>query len=109
LIEVLFVLGTEIVADIGEVEACSCALRGQIHAIEIADAVIVDQGRDSLLGDRQGQPINIAPFGPQARIPNNVSDDAVSAISGLLRATRVFTLGGMRNAWLTAPPSTCIS
>ena len=51
LIEVLFVLGTEFVADIGEIEAGSCALRDQIHAVEIADAIIVDHGRDGLLGN----------------------------------------------------------
>src|SRR6202035_2689668 len=51
LIEVLFVLGLEIVADVGDVEARSCALRDQIHEIQIADTIIVDHGRDGLLGD----------------------------------------------------------
>src|ERR1700730_7432074 len=50
-IEVLFVLGLEIVADVGEVEAGTRALRDQIYAIQIADAIIVDHRRDGLLGD----------------------------------------------------------
>jgi hypothetical protein len=51
LIEVLFVPGLEIVADVGEVEAGTCALRDQIYAIRIADAIIVDHRRDGLPGD----------------------------------------------------------
>jgi hypothetical protein len=66
LIEVLFVLGIKIVADIGEFEAGSRALRDHIHAIQITDAIIVDHGRDSLLGDRKGPSLDIAPFGCQA-------------------------------------------
>jgi hypothetical protein len=38
-------------ADVGEVEAGTCALRDQIYAIQIADAIIVDHRRDGLPGD----------------------------------------------------------
>jgi hypothetical protein len=82
LIEVLFVLGIKIVADKGEIEARSRALRDHIHAIQITDAIIVDHGRHGLLGDRKGQSIDIAPFGCQAGIPDEVSDDGFSLISG---------------------------
>src|ERR1019366_4347468 len=50
-IELLLVLGVEIVADIGEVERGVGAAGFHIYAVEVAYAIVVDHGRDSSLGN----------------------------------------------------------
>src|ERR1700757_447410 len=98
LIKFLLVLGLEIIADISKIEAHAYALRDEIHPIEVAHAIIVDHRGDSLLGNREGLPVDIAPIDLQARIADNVSDGGASAIPGPCEGhSRVHTWGNEKS------------
>ena len=109
LVELFLVPHLKIVTEVSDVEVCAGALQSEINLIEIANSNIVNHYRDGLAGNRKSCPLHIAPFGTQAGIANDISDGGLSADPDFSWAVRTMRLGGIRNAWLPAPSSTCIS